>query len=686
MSVGEIIKSGLWVILLSSSQLAMAETAQDEAALLALLDSETEIATRSRMNSDFVPGMVSVLEGEDLQSSGARNAGEALNRVAGLLVTEGNRGDYRIQVRGVGATLGGANVKVLLNGLPMNSVVTGQADTVLRIPVEQIERIEVVRGPGSATYGEFAMTAVVNVITRRDENAAGIKAGNEGFVQGDVLAHGEQRWYANLSAWQRDETGRESGPDNFSARNGRPQFGHAPGPVHDDYAGYLFLGGMDVKGYQLSVQALEQERGDYFGRNALADIDPDPGREQLFGLGLGKRWQLADRTALALTLSALQTDYRSSASLTIPEGVSPPGRPPVPVDNYRVDSHLNRQYQADLNLTTGLGDSHTVLWGLGYSDQQVLEADGKLLSPGLPTQYFLSEETRVQDDSERQIVSAYLQDQWALTQSLEMTAGARYDHYDDWGEEVSPRVAVVWRPADAHIIKAQYAKAFRPPTLQESYPGPNTFPGGLAVVDLTAEELASSELSYIYRQGRRVLRATAFHTRLDDLIEFFQNPGEPPRYRNLGEIDSWGGELEWEQYLGRNWKLLSNVSWVDAEDRAIEEPVVGSATWLGNLGVTWDMTPSFSTGWQLRYVGEREGWGDRVRADQDEEFDAYTTVDATLTWRRVAGMAGLTLEAGVSNLMDQEYEMVPNPAQYPEGLSSEPRMWWMAARYRFGEP
>lgn len=685
MNFGEITGAALLMLAtLPGAQSALAEEVQDEEALLAFLDTQTEIATLSKMNADFVPGMVSVMHGEDLQSLGARNVGEALNQVAGVLVTEGNRGDYRIQVRGVGATLAGSNAKVMLNGFPMNSAVRGQADTVLRIPVEHIERIEVVRGPGSATYGEFAMTAVINVITRRDTNAVGGKGGDAGFAQGDVLAHGEKGWYANLSAWERDKTGRVSGPDNFTARNGRPNRGHAPGPVHDEFDGYMFLGGLDVKGYQLSWQAIEQERGDFFGRNALADIDPEPAREQLVGLAMDKRWQLASQSELALSISGLQTDYRSSASLTVPAGIRPPGRPPIQDDRYRVDSHVSRQYQADLHLTTALGDAHSLLWGVGYSDQQVIDADGKLTSPTLPTRYVSDDETRVQQDSERQIVSAYFQDRWSLTDRLELTAGARYDHYDDWGEEVSPRVAMVWRLADAHILKAQYAKAFRPPTLQESYPGENTFPGGVAIVDLTAEELASSELSYIFSQGRKIFRATVFHTQLDDLIEFFQNPGQAPRYRNLGEIESWGAELEWEQYLGRNWKLMSNLAYVDAEDAITERPVVGSAELLANLGLGWDITPTVSTGLRARYVGQREGWGDRVRADQDENFDSYTTLDATLTWQRAAGLAGLTLEAGVSNLADVTYEMVPNPAQYPEGLTNEPRLWWVAAQYRFG--
>lgn len=108
--------------------LSMPVLADDEAEmaeLMALLETETRVATHNRMNADFVPGMVSVMDGDELKKLGARNGAEALNLVAGIYVTEGNRGEYRVQVRGVGATLDGSNVKILLNGLPMNSAASG---------------------------------------------------------------------------------------------------------------------------------------------------------------------------------------------------------------------------------------------------------------------------------------------------------------------------------------------------------------------------------------------------------------------------------------------------------------------------------------------------------------------------------------------------------------------------------
>lgn len=653
-------------------------------ALMALLESETDVATRNKMNTDFVPGTVSVMHGDELEKLGARNGAEALSLIPGLHVSEGNRGDYRIQVRGVGTTLAGSNIKILLNGMPMNSAVTGAADAVLRIPIEQLERIEVIRGPGSAIYGEFALTGVVNIVTRRD-NKANITAGRFDYGQADLMLSGEHerdtRWQLNLSKWGNNETGRISGPDNFSAHG----FGHAPGAVDDDNHGKMLLADVEHQGYRLSGQLIELQRGDYFGRNALADFDPDTSREQLLGLALSKTWQLSGHSELKLNLSSLHTDFKSSPTLGVPAGVDPPGPPPPVVEDlYRVDEHDSRQYRANLQLTAEPGGSHRLLWGVEYENLKVTRAAGSRLSPGGTRIVLNPDQTSVLAGAERSIISTYIQDQWRPLEGLEMTIGARYDHYDDWGDNLSPRLALLWQPSEAHVFKYQYAEAFRPPTLNETYPGPFSFPGGVSVADLTAEQLATSEVSHIYRRSGQVVRTTLFQTDIDDLIEFFQNPGNPPVYRNRGSIRSRGLELEWERYFGRDVKLGSNLSYVENDDSPTNSTLVGTANWLANLTLVWDMTPDINLSGRVRYVGQQKGWGGVVSSNQAETLDDYTTLDTTLTWDNALNARGLQLRVGVKNLFNTSYRLVPNPAQHPQGLTSPERFLWLSVGYRFG--
>lgn len=670
----------------------LADDEAEMAALMAMLNAETSVATQNKMNADFVPGTVSVLHGDDMRKLGARNVAEGLGRVPGLYVTEGNRGEYRVQVRGVGTTLFGSNIKILLDGMPMNSAVSGAADAVLRIPIEQIERIEVVRGPGSALYGEYALTGLVNIVLRNNENSVGMGAGRDAYRQADfIVSSGEKNadivtWNANGSVWGRDDTGRISGIDNFAANRVNPQ-GNSPKETDDSFFGSLVRAGAGVQGYSINAVFIEKKIGDYYGRNGNSAYEPTPGVEKIVGAELAKLWQISDQFGLGFSANTLHTYDETTETLGLPAGVVPPGPPgpPLPNDVYRADSSRSRQHKVDVYVSYKLAASNTLLVGASYADLAVMDAGGEVNRLGIGRQTLGPQATLVSKGAKRHIRSVYFQDQWRASDKLEFTLGARYDAYNDWGESVSPRFAAVWRLSDVHIVKMQYAGAFRPPTLSESYPGPLSFGPGRISSGVSAEELISSELSYIYRHDGKVLRATLFETDISDLIEFYQNPGEAPRYRNHGRIESWGGELEWEQYLGRDWKFISNFSYVDAKDTVIDDELVGSVNWLGNAGLSWDVLPAVTLSGYVHYVGEQEGWGNRVRARQDDIFEDYTTFDMTLSVANVGGVRGLSMLVGGSNIFNAEYETIPNPAQYPNGLTSEGADWWAYVKYQFGE-
>ena len=143
--------------------------------LIQLLDQETELATKSKMNVDFVPGIISVLHGKDMLARGVENVYQALGLIPGIEISRSNDGQPQILVRGIGKSFFSSKVKFLLNNTPFNATL-GAATTLLILPMEQVERIEVIRGPGSAIYGEYASVGVINIITRKDDTALFVRA------------------------------------------------------------------------------------------------------------------------------------------------------------------------------------------------------------------------------------------------------------------------------------------------------------------------------------------------------------------------------------------------------------------------------------------------------------------------------------------------------------------------------
>ena len=153
-----------------SYTLAENSSDDDEMALLALLDEQTDIATKTKINADFVPGMVTILSGDDLERKGIHTVWQALGTIPGMEISIDQIGNRSVIVRAMGGEFGSGNLKIMLNQVAMNSALTAQAQSVMSMPIEQVERIEVIRGPGSAIHGEFAYAGVVNVISKKTTN------------------------------------------------------------------------------------------------------------------------------------------------------------------------------------------------------------------------------------------------------------------------------------------------------------------------------------------------------------------------------------------------------------------------------------------------------------------------------------------------------------------------------------
>ncbi|SDR92559.1 iron complex outermembrane recepter protein [Halopseudomonas sabulinigri] len=652
--------------------------------LLALLDQETALATQSKMNTDYVPGMVTVLHGEELRSYGAGTVADALDQVAGFYMSLNNVGDPVAIVRGVGANVNGSNLKVLVDGVAVNRATDASADWVFRIPMTQVDRVEVIRGPGSALHGEFAFSGVINIITRRD-NLVSVRGGSHNLKQGDILAthsfESGAQIAINASLWGRDDSDRMTNPDNFQ----RPGVGYSPGNIYDDErGGVLFLDGSH-QGYRLQVTYSDVERGAWYGRNGALPYELEPREETTTSLNLSKTWSINDDLTMDASLGYLKTDLEFATYLPIPKGEDPPGpRPPIANNVFRRDANKDEAQRAKVVLHWDGLAQHQLLLGLDYAHSKVTGSSIKTTREGFAPVYGTPDEELVLDGAERGITSLTLQDQWTPVDNLELTLGARYDDYDDWGSSVSPRVAAVWRASDRHIFKAQYAEAFRPPTLANQNPGPNTYPR-FEYDSLQEERLKSTELAYIFNGSGYKLRSTVFHTEVRDLIEFYIPPGRPPVLRNRGDVTTQGVELEWEQQIGRDWEWHANLSYIDAEDkRDADSRLIGAVDWLANLGASWRATPHTRHALSVRYVGDQEGYDPPSGGGRyPETYDSYTLVDYALTVNHLLGAPNLTLQASINNIFDRQYDVVSNPQFFPGGLPRGERTGWATLEYQF---
>jgi iron complex outermembrane receptor protein len=584
--------------------------------LMAILAEETAVATKTRMNGDFVPGIVTVLHGEELEALGFETAWEALSLVPGLQAVRDASGTPSLIVRGLDFPFNSGNVKVLVNGVPLSRESAGINGIALQVPVQQIERIEIIRGPGSVVYGDFAFNGLVNVVTSKRGRRAFLRGGgDEAKAGGAQLQWGDSTNGSELSLagalWSSADA-----PVNV-VRSAEERRGW----------GSLLL---RQRGFAFAAEAITRD---------LDDTSAAPG----------------NRVTTDQTHWAVQARYERELRPAL-RGELRGGFLDNRFDTFSTDFE-GSVAELGVELRWEGWRKHAFLFGASYSLGEIDLASFEVppaappagppppgSPPPRPPSVSLAGE-------ERNVFGVTLQDQLQISGALALTAGARFDSYSDVGRRVTPRLSLVFRASERNILKLQHAEGFRAPTFFELYAPNRRLP------DLSFEINGTTELNYVHRRPRMVGRATLFRSQIRDMI-FVRSPG---LFDNSREARAHGFELEWEQQLGARLKLLANVSWSDeTENRNLQfvgrrSPV--TAEWLSNLAALWRATPRTLVAARWNHVGDRGA---------SAANDAYDLVDLTATRRDLFG-GGLRLRAGVKNLLNHEVRYY---AGLPNGVAS----------------
>lgn len=660
--------------LLTTPPAALLAVEFDEQALLALLEQETRLATGSQLNADFIPGMATILRGEELRARGLTQLAEALALVPGISIGRESTGERLLLSRGVGHGYSSGNIRLLLNGVAINSSLSAQNNPLLNMPLEQIERIEVIRGPGSSIHGEYAYAGVVDVITRNQ--------GQELYLHGG--SH-QRRGSHALFQWQEPASGLQlsanlahfhsNGADSWVERDGLYQLGdqaysHAPGKASQAEAYNALLLGLEWQQWSAAFTFLEDSYGDHFGINNY--LPPHSHRRVTRNdttlLALERNLHFTPTLEGRVSGELLRQRRQRDRLYVIPGGLYSDG------DDIRMDlDYREQRSQAGIELYWQPLEAHQLLFAVEGSRSDIQQGTWRWYNwPGEMPRHWIDESVR------REIRSLVLQDQYLLSEPLTLTATLRYDHYSDLGEVLSPRLAAVWRVDPQQILKLQYAHAFRPATFYErNYP--------VEGESLGFSEIKTLEGGYIHKLsgGNGSLRLTLFHSELIAPI-VFDSP-TALGYVHADDLQLHGAELEWEQRLAAQWRLHANLSYVRASDRS-GHSLPGETRWLANLGLLWKPDNAWTLALQGQQIGERIRHPD----DPRPPLGGYATFDFAFT-RQVTG-SGAYLRGGISNLTNRDARypdqiITDTDSQYYLGYPNDypiaGRQWWLGVGYHF---
>ena len=636
--------------------------------LLELLEQQTSVATETRLNADFLPGIVSSMSGEQMQKRGFRTLAEALATLPGVVALQNETGMTSVGVRGIGNLFEPGKVKLLLNGQAVNTSAGATTSTIYSTPIELIERVEFTRGPGSAVYGEFAYAGVLDVITRdRGEQYSAGLSSDSGARFSLLRSFGETgddlRGSFALAAGMVRGDDIESGPDRTPVGTRS----YAPGPINNKHNFVSAIVDLDIEDWSMLLQLQQSNRGDHFGTNNL--LPPDERQtvisDTLLTASVERQYSLSEKLSGSWSASLVQNaTEQNELFLGVPENFGGLGTE----DDIVADTDLvERRLELKASLAREF-ERHRLFGELIMTDVDVTRSEQFInLDPGtnLPTETLNEFEPLVAEGESRRSISIVLEDEFRLDDSLTLTSGLRLDDYEDIDSSATPRIALVWRKNEAQIYKAQLARAFRPPSLIEY--------NGAITSEIHPEINDTIEFGHIYQGTDLVVRNTLYYARLRDLILF--QDFVPFGYRNVGSTtDLQGYELELEKSFGSRWDLIGSLSLQEYGDNEL----IGAVPAQLKLGLGHQLMPLTRLNLEIVANSER----DRESGDTRDDFDAVTRVDLSLMHQNLAGFDGLRLRAGIQNLLDERLEY-PAPADtYREDYPySDGALLWLQLIY-----
>jgi outer membrane receptor protein involved in Fe transport len=579
----------------------------DDLELEDLLHTTVAIAAGRTQTLEEAPSIVSVITDEQIRETGVRTLAEALQLAPGIVVLMDNFGRGRIAIRGVssGLTSGSSeNVLLLFNGHRLNDEISGGATIQnLDIPVDGVKKIEIIRGPGSALFGANAYLGVINIISYKAETFDGLRvaAGGGSFSTGEGnIVFGRSVGKLSISGFVQHT--RTDGPrllipadvqtltDAALRPLGLPAASLAPGYTVDDRKSTDANFTVAFEGLTLNGRVKDENAGGYVGVvDVLGTDNRQRANQVLFDANYKRR--VGKNGDLSATFS-----YTRSALTLFVEGfppqftlVTPDGRASFfPTGLFTEEGTKSRRFGGEVVFNLRAFRGNTITTGLSLEGESTFDLTGRgnfnpITFAALPT---LAPLPPLVLPDDRQILGVFVQDSWDPSPTVGITAGLRWDHYNDFGTALSPRAGIVWRLPRNLNLKMLYGHAFRAPSFTELF---FNFPGFTGNPNLRAATINTLELALGYKRKDVRISGNVYGNFLRDLIQIerpFQ-PTELTRFvNNQAGINATGAELEIMRYFGpRNW-LQFGYAYQHSEDRSTGLRVAEIPTHVGNIGGT----------------------------------------------------------------------------------------------------
>ena len=649
---------------------------QNSFANTALEDITVTTATKTEKNIDGVSASVIVVTKEDIERISASTLKDVFEKIPSINAQFGrfphpsSASKASVSIRGAGAN----GTLILIDGKRLSGETEGPYE-LNRIPAAMIERIEIVKGSMSTLYGSDAIGGVINIITKKvDKNNStlDVKYGQNGHGEAkeknvnfttsgtkedikyklfgsiiDTSSYSKNKSYTQVATNPTTGAVLAANPQNGINGTNKVTFGDDSNVknigtrIEKDLNDSVTLG--------VDLNYLDENReGTYIGSAQYAGgglIKNTPvnseDNNRRFDVSSDLKYQIND------DLSGQTKVYRSyykkrneTTPITFTGPVSTKFSANVTIDTI------------ESNLTYSLNDSNIITTGVEFREET---RDSSAINPVASSSDFITKKVKYE--------SLFVQDEIALTDSLNATMGARYDKISNADNKATIQAGLVQKLTENTNLRANYAQGYRAPDIAELYVVSPSYKDGkrfgsdvvfgpkTTAYDLKPEQSQTFEIALSNRLEKLFSEIVLFNTKIDDKIELVSYGAGNAKYytsENLDKVDIKGVELNLDYTLNDNADLNFNLTYLNTEDKSTNKELIFTPDLSASLGFNYKILSNVATNLSLRYLGEQ--YSD---TQNSATTDDYTLVDVGVNYDV---NKTLTLYTGIDNIFDKKIE------------------------------
>ncbi|NOU23816.1 MAG: TonB-dependent receptor [Methyloglobulus sp.] len=646
----------LWTICCGCPVIGLANEVEglEKLSIEELMGSKVISATRSEQQLTDTAAAAYVISQDDIRRSGATTIPEALRMVPGLHVARISPTKWAISARGFNGLIAD-KLLVLMDGRSLYSPIhKGVFWEIQDRVLADIERIEVIRGPGASVWGANATNGVINIITK---HSADTKEGSVTLFGGDKYGAGLRKGWQFADQGYARVYGKFLRDESFANRIGND--------ANEEWTSGR--GGFRLDWANSNGKHALMAQGDiYYGVYDENNAKDDPIRSRINEFILNRvvkkggnimaRWNYNQSLASRMSAQFFYDAFQENQSL---------------------DRSVNSEtVDFDFQHVLALNEAHELTWGFNYRLSLVQ------LKPFQSDIIFVKYSPSTFQNNR---LSAFVQDKWRWNDAVEITFGSKFEHHNNSDFEYEPSLRILWKAANQHRLWAGVSRAVRLPAITDlmADPFPKVDPKVFKFKqyeNLTSDEVVSYELGYRYWNSDRFsIDVAAYYNQNNNKLIANNEFDDLFPEQTIKKSTTLGLEttVVWRPLDWARFQLSSSFMQLDIKSRRIDPNVSSDSTsqdprFLVAFRSSFDINPELEMDFWFRYADAATG------VLKQQAIPSYVTLDARLAWKPNKNLELAFIANNLTNSQHPEFYdgSSPNPLQVE-------RMFWLQSNLKF---